>query len=676
MPKVRRDPARRIETLREEIRKHDHLYYVLDRPALADTAYDALFRELRELEEAHPALLTPDSPTRRVAGQVSEKFQPARHAAPMLSLESDASAEAAKRFDERLQKLLGKEEALHYVAEPKLDGVSLELVYENGTLIRATTRGDGVTGEDVTVNARTIGSIPLRLRSGKKVPSLPDLLSLRGEVMLHTRDFESLNERLVTNGEEPFANPRNAAAGALRQLDSSITASRPLAFYAYDVLDAQPPLTVRFQHALLEALRSWGLKVSDLPARVAGIDGILAYHAEMEARRDELEFEIDGVVVKLDDLAARDDLGTTARHPRWAFAFKFPPRKEVTRVQHVAWSVGRTGVVTPVALLLPVELGGVTVSRASLHNRSEILRKDIREGDLVRLERAGDVIPYVVERIEELERERAGQVPIATECPSCGTTLEERGPFQVCPNRYGCRAQLVGRIVHLASRQALDIEGLGEERVKLLVQEGLVARLPDLFALSLTQVLSLPGFAEKSAGALVAALERGRTTTLERFLNGLGIPEVGVAVARDLARHFGSLSALRSASLDDLQAISGVGPRMAEEICGYFADPVNARLLDELTPLFTLAIPEKAQQGGALQGKKIVFTGGLTALSRPEAKQRVEALGARVASAVSKSTDLVVAGEEAGSKLDEARRLGLRVLDEQEFLALLEDLER
>ena len=463
----RRDPARRIETLRESIRRHDHLYYVVDRPEIADTAYDALFRELRELEEAHPELVTPDSPTRRVAGQVSVKFQPARHAAPMLSLESDASAEAAKRFDERLQKLLGKEEDLYYVAEPKLDGVSLELVYERGALVRAATRGDGVTGEDVTVNARTIGSVPLRLRSGKGVPPLPDLLSLRGEVMLHTRDFEALNERLVANGEEPFANPRNAAAGALRQLDSSITASRPLVFYAYDVLDAQPALSVALQHELLSALGQWGLKVSSLPQQVQGIEGILEYHREMEARRDDLDFEIDGVVVKLDDLAARDDLGTTARHPRWAFAFKFPPRKEVTRVQQVAWSVGRTGVVTPVALLLPVELGGVTVSRASLHNRSEILRKDIREGDLVRLERAGDVIPYVVERIDEPGRERAGQVPIATTCPSCDTELEERGPFQVCPNRYGCRAQLVGRIVHLAGREALDIEGLGEERAKL-----------------------------------------------------------------------------------------------------------------------------------------------------------------------------------------------------------------
>lgn len=670
----RRDPARRIESLREAIRRHDHLYYVVDRPEIADTEYDALFHELRELEEAHPELVTPDSPTRRVSGQVSEKFQPARHAAPMLSLESDASAEAAKRFDERLQKLLGKEEDLHYVAEPKLDGVSLELVYERGALVRAATRGDGVTGEDVTVNARTIGSIPLRLRSGEDVPPLPDLLSLRGEVMLHTRDFEALNERLVANGEEPFANPRNAAAGALRQLDSSITASRPLVFYAYDVLDAQPALGVALQHELLSALGQWGLKVSSLPQQVQGIEGILGYHREMEARRDDLEFEIDGVVVKLDDLGARDDLGTTARHPRWAFAFKFPPRKEVTRVQQVAWSVGRTGVVTPVALLLPVELGGVTVSRASLHNRSEILRKDIREGDLVRLERAGDVIPYVVERIDEPGRERAGRVPIATTCPSCDTELEERGPFQVCPNRYGCPAQLVGRIVHLAGREALDIEGLGEERAKLLVQHGLASRLPDLFGLTVEQVLTLPGFAEKSAGALVAALERARTTTLERFLNGLGIPEVGVAVARDLARHFGSVAALRAASLDDLQAMSGVGPRMAEVIYGYFADPVNAQLLDELTPLFTLAAPARAQQGGALQGKKIVFTGGLSSLARSEAKARVEALGARVASSVSKATDLVVAGDEAGTKLDEARRLGLRVLDETEFLALLEEL--
>jgi DNA ligase (NAD+) len=528
-----------------------------------------------------------------------------------------------------------------------------------------------VTGEDVTVNARTIGSIPLRLRSGRGIPPFPDLLSIRGEVMLPTRDFEALNERLVANDEEPFSNPRNAAAGALRQLDSSITASRPLAFYAYDVLDAQPPLKIAFQHELLDALRTWGLKVSDLPARVSGIEGILEYHAAMQARRDELDFEIDGIVVKLDDLAAREDLGRTARHPRWAFAFKFPPRKEVTRVQQVAWSVGRTGVVTPIALLLPVELGGVTVARASLHNRSELLRKDIREGDLVRLERAGDVIPYVVERIEEPDRERAAGVHVPASCPSCATPLVERGPFQICPNRYGCRAQIVGRIVHLSGREALDIEGLGEERAKLLVDHGLVPTLPDLFRIQPEALLGLPGFAEKSANALAAALDKARSTSLERFLNGLGIPEVGVAVARDLARHFGSIDALRRATLDELQAMSGIGPRMAEEISNYFADPATVGLLDELAQLFVLTAPARAAAGGPLQGKKVVFTGGLTAIGRKEAKEIVESLGAKVVGSVSKNTDLVIAGEDAGSKLEEAERLKLEVLDEAGFLDLL-----
>jgi DNA ligase (NAD+) len=664
---ARSQDAARIEKLRAEIRRHDYLYYVLDRPKIADAAYDRLFRRLQELETAHPELVSPDSPTQRVAGAVLEKFASARHAAPMLSLDSSSDPEALLRFDERLRKALGKE-ALDYVVEPKLDGVSLEVVYEEGVLVRAATRGDGVTGEDVSANARTIASVPLRLRTADL--AAPRRLALRGEVMLHVADFEQLNEGLIAAGEEPFANPRNFAAGTLRQLDSRTTAARPLVFYAYDIL-AVEGWQGASQWQVFEDLRKWGVVPCPRARRVSGVEEIRAYHRELGEARDDLEFEIDGVVVKLDDFEAREDLGSTARHPRWAFAFKFPPRKEITRVEKILASVGRTGVVTPVAMLLPVEIGGVTVARASLHNREEVARKDIREGDRVRIERAGDVIPYVVERIDEPGHRRGAPFRMPRDCPSCGTPLIERGPFTVCPNGWVCRAQLVGRIVHFASRQALDIEGLGEETAKQLVAEGLVRELPDVFGLAAERLMPLAGFAEKSATQLVAAIAKGRHTSLERFLNALGIPEVGVAVARDLARHFGDLDALRRASEATLQEIPGVGPRMAEAITAFFADARNRKLLGRLAPLFRLQRPPRVVASGALTGKKFVFTGGLSALPREEAKRLVESLGAKVSGSVSKATDYVVVGEDPGSKADDAGRLAVKILEEAEFVALL-----
>ncbi len=667
------DHAReRIHELRELIRYNDWLYYVKDAPEISDAEYDRAFKELQTLEEAFPAYASPDSPTQRVGGQPAERFPTVEHLAPMLSLDSDAAAEAVARFDERLRKVL-PDERISYVAEPKLDGLSVELVYEEGVLTRASTRGDGRRGEGITENVKTIRSVPLKLRADG-VP-VPETLAIRGEIVLQVDGFEALNERLMAEGKEPFANPRNAAAGSLRQLDPAISASRPLEAYAYDVLFAssQP---ARTQWETLELLRTWGFRVSNQIERATTLAQLAAYHASIMEQRDDLPFEIDGVVIKLDDLPARDEVGATSRHPRWAFAWKFPPRAELTRILAIIPSVGRTGVVTPVAIMRPVEIGGVTVSRATLHNREEVARKDVREGDMVRVQRAGDVIPQVVERVEEEDHERGEEFRMPVGCPSCGTELEERGPFTVCPNSFGCPAQLVGRIQHFGSRPALDIEGLGEETAKLLVEQELVRRVPDLFELTADQLVELEGFAELSANNLVDAIDRARSTELARFLYGLGIPEVGVAVARDLARAFGTMEALREADEEALEQVDGVGPIMAGRIVEFFREPHNTANLDRLLSFMRqLTAPERPAEGGALEGKTFVFTGGLDSMSRDDAKKRVEALGAKATGSVSKKTDYVVAGEDPGSKLEKAESLGLTVLDEAGFLALLAELE-
>jgi DNA ligase (NAD+) len=728
--------ASRAAELRHEIRHHDYLYYVRDAPEVSDEQYDRLFRELQTIEERFPELRTPDSPTQRIAGQPAASFPTVEHAAPMLSLDSDQDPASLRRFDERLRKALAEHrpgEPVGYVLEPKLDGASIELIYEQGVLARASTRGDGRRGEGVTQNVRTIPAVPLRLREGRR--PVPAFVAVRGEVIMRAADFEKLNESLLAAGKEPFANPRNAAAGALRQLDPQITAARPLDLYAYDVLswgegEAGPPgqaaapgaartpgapggvPAVASQWEVLATLADWGLRVNGLARQAASLDEVLAYHAELEARRDDLGYEIDGVVIKLDDLAAREAVGWTSRHPRWAFAFKFPPRKEVTRILSILPSVGRTGVVTPVALMLPVELGGVTVARATLHNREEVARKDVREGDRVRVQRAGDVIPQVIERIEEPDRERGPEWRMPAACPSCGTPLVERGPFTVCPNAFQCPAQLAGRIVHFASRGALDIEGLGDETAKLFVAEGLVRQLPELFDLRAEQLVGLPGFAEKSAQKLVEALARAADVELARFLYGLGIPEVGSAVARDLARHFGGFAALRAAGDAELQQVRGIGPRMSEQIVAFFAEPRNAAILDgllervrlrEAPPRPALAAGSAGSAGGEgaaepagsaaaaeaggvagagegvtgaaagqpLAGKKFVFTGSMARLPRRDAEALVESLGARATGSVSKATDYVVVGEEPGSKAEKARGLGVTILDEAAFLALL-----
>lgn len=662
----RSDGERRVRELHTLLRHHEYLYHVKDAPEISDEAYDALFHELQTLEERFPDLATPDSPTQRVGAVAVDKFPAVEHTVPMLSLDSSQDEAVLRRFDERMRKAV--RDLVRYVVEPKLDGASVELVYRDGVLLRASTRGDGQVGEGITENVRTIGAVPLRLREG--VQAIPGSLAVRGEVIMRVGAFEQLNERLLAEGKEPFANPRNAAAGSLRQLDPQITAQRPLDLYAYDVLamDGAPLAT---QAEVLAALAAWGFPVNELAGPAADVGEILGYHRDLEARRDDLAYEIDGIVVKLDLLAAREELGATSHHPRWAFALKFPPRKEVTRVLAIVLSVGRTGVVTPVAMLRPVELGGVTVSRASLHNREEVARKDVREGDRVRVQRAGDVIPQVVERVVEAGRKRAVPFRMPTRCPSCETPLVERGPFTVCPNGFECPAQLAGRLQHFGSRGALDIEGLGEETAKQLVAEGLVRHLPDLFTLEAAQLVRLEGFAEKSAVNLLNAIAAASTPELHRFLHGLGIPEVGATVAKDLVAHFGMLTALRTATAEELAAVPGVGPKMAEHITGFFGSPRNAELLDTLLDGRLTVRESEGRRKGALAGLKVVFTGGLERLSRSEAKALVERLGARATSSVSKETDYVVAGSDAGSKLDKARKLGLTVLTEDEFLALL-----
>ncbi|MEE8117412.1 MAG: NAD-dependent DNA ligase LigA [Gemmatimonadales bacterium] len=661
----RSEAQRRLRALRAEIRHHDYLYYVKDTPEVSDEAYDTLFRELRQLEERFPELATPDSPTQRVGGMVFDRFPPVEHAAPMLSLASDRDEAALRRFDERVRKGVGG--AVRYVLEPKLDGASVELVYEGGTLVRASTRGDGIVGEGITDNVRTIASVPLRLRDEV---ALPEFLAVRGEVIMHLSDFEKLNERLMDEGKEPFANPRNAAAGALRQLDPTVTASRPLDIYVYDVLDVRG-FEITCQTDALDAIRAWGLPVTTLIETADTVEEMLAYHSSLLERRDDLDFEIDGVVIKLDEFAARRRLGATSHHPRWAYAYKFPPRREVTRVLEIVPSVGRTGVVTPVALMHPVELGGVTVSRATLHNREEVARKDIREGDMVRVQRAGDVIPQVIERIDEPDRTRGPQFRMPKACPSCGTALIERGPFTVCPNGLECPAQLAGRLEHFASREALDMEGLGAESARLLVSTGLVRHLDDLFDLTPAQLRQLEGFADKSANNLVAAIEQSSRVPLNRFLYGLGIPEVGVTVARSLAAQFGTFETLRRAGTDDLTAVDGVGPKMAEQIAGFFASEHNRDALDRLVGKVTLSETAPVSSGDTLAGVKFVFTGGLTRLSRSDAEALVASLGGRVVGSVSKQTDYVVAGTDPGSKLAQAEQLGVTVLDEEGFIALL-----
>ncbi len=660
---------RRVERLRREIEYHNYRYYVLDSPVISDAEYDALMAELRRLEEQYPELVTPDSPTQRVGAPPSEAFAPVRHEVPMLSLDNAFTDEDVHAFDRRVREHLGVER-VDYSCEPKLDGLAISILYENGRLTRAATRGDGFTGEDVTANVRTIRTVPLRLLG----TGWPERFEVRGEVFMPIEGFKRLNQWALRHGEKVFANPRNAAAGSLRQLDPKITAQRPLDFYAYGHGVFPREALPDTHHELLDRFLSWGVPVSPLREVVQGVEGCLDYYRRMRERRNSLPYEADGVVYKVDRFQWQERLGYTARAPRWAIAHKFPAHEATTVVEAVEVQVGRTGILTPVAKLRPVQVGGVTVSSATLHNFEEVKRKDIRVGDTVIVRRAGEVIPEVVKVVVEKRPPDAKPVEPPERCPVCGAEVvaDPGGTLIRCSGGLYCPAQRKAAIKHFASRRAMDIQGLGEKLIDQLLEKGLVRDVADLYHLTADQLARLERMGPKSAQNLIAALEKSKHTTLARFLYALGIREVGEVTAQILADHFGSLERLMEADEAELACIPGIGPVVAKHIVTFFRQPHNREVIERLRRAGVhWEEGEKAAAPKPLAGKSFVFTGTLSSMTREEAKRRVEALGGHVTNSVSKKTDYVVAGENPGAKLDKAEQLGVKILNEAEFLALL-----
>ncbi len=665
---TREEAKKRLEELRELINYHNYRYYVLDSPEIPDAEYDRLFRELLELERQFPDLVTPDSPSQRVGAPPLEEFETVAHTIPMLSLDNAFSAEEMRDFDDRCRRLLGLSGLLEYVAEPKLDGLAVELVYENGVLAVGSTRGDGFTGENVTQNLRTIKSIPLRLIT-RELPA-PERLEVRGEVIMNLEDFRKLNEQRERNGEPPFANPRNAAAGSVRQLDPSVTASRPLDIYCYGYGQIIGP-TFGTHLEVLEAFRKWGLKVNPHVQLCRGIEEVEEYYHRMAELREELPYEIDGVVVKVNRLDYQRRLGEKTRSPRWAIAWKFAARQEMTQVEDIVAQVGRTGVLTPVAILKPVRVSGVVVSRATLHNQDEIDRLDVRIGDWVVVQRAGDVIPEIVSVVKSKRTGKERPYHLPDRCPVCGAKVErlEGEVAHRCTNA-SCPAQLKERIKHFASKRAMDIDGLGEKLIDQLVDKGLVKDVADLYYLRKEDLLKLERMADKSAQNILDAIEASKDRSPDRVLYALGIRYVGEHMARVLMNHFGSFEALRRATYDDLIAIPEVGPAVAQAVVSFFQQPANLELLDRLAKAGVKLErkPEEAEAGPRpFEGKTFVFTGALQSMTRDEAQELVERLGGRAASSVSRKTDYVVVGENPGSKAQRARELGIPMISEEEF---------
>ena len=653
----------RVEKLRSQLQRHAHLYYVQSRPEIEDSEYDKLFGQLQALELEWPELITTDSPTQRVGVEPQGSFGTAEHSVPMLSLDSTQKLEDLVRFEKRIKEIVGIQP--EYLVEPKLDGASIELVYEKGLFVRAVTRGNGQVGDLVTENARTISSLPLRLLDAEA--TIPETLSVRGEVIMYLSEFEELNKAMIGKGLDPYANARNSAAGSLRQLDSRVTAERPLEVMIFDILQC-PGSVFKSDLEGLEMLKDWGFKVAPEAKLVTALSEIEEYYRSYEDRRDKLDYEIDGVVVKVNQLDVRGKLGNTSHHPRWALALKFEPRKAITRIREIEVSVGRTGKLTPVAVLDPVIVGGVTVARASLHNREELERKDVRGGDLVRIQRAGDVIPQVVERVEEKGVDRGAEFKIPDNCPVCEVEVVERGPFSYCPNRFGCAAQLKRGILHFSSREGLDIEGLGEEVCSMLVDKGLVSELADLFVLEVGELEILDRFGKKSADNLVKAIREKKSIEFSRFIYGLGIPEVGVTVAKNLANEFRNLSALQGASKERLESIDGIGPIMSEQIYEFLHSDITAARIRSILNQGIILISPKISQNAEMSGMTFVFTGKLIQLNRSGAREAVENVGGKVSGSVSSKTNFVVVGEDPGSKFQKAVELGVEVLSENEFL--------
>ncbi|ENO90283.1 NAD-dependent DNA ligase LigA [Thauera linaloolentis] len=668
----------RAQALREEIARHDHAYYVLDEPTIPDAEYDRLFHELQALEDGHPELCTPDSPTRRVGGKPLAQFPPIRHRVPMLSIrtETDTGASGAQTFDARIRRELGLEEGdaeVEYVAELKFDGLAISLRYEHGVLAQAATRGDGETGEDVSSNVRTMRAVPLRLRG-----DAPAVLEVRGEVYMRRDDFEALNRRQADAGEKTFVNPRNAAAGSIRQLDPSIAARRPLSFFAYGLGETEGWAVPATHAGVLDAIAAFGLPVCEHRARVHGADGLAAFHARIAELRDTLPFDIDGVVYKVNSLELQRQLGFVTREPRWAVAHKYPAQEAVTLLRDIEVQVGRTGALTPVARLEPVFVGGVTVTNATLHNQDEIDRKDVRIGDWVVVRRAGDVIPEVVAPVVERRQGELARFDLLARfpaCPVCGSHVV-RGEDEVvarCTGGLFCPAQRKQALLHFAGRRAMDIEGLGDKLVEQLVDAAIVKTPVDIYRLGILALANLERMGEKSAQNLLAAIDKSRSTTLARFIFALGIRNVGEATARDLARYFGTLDSVMDADADALQQVPDVGPIVARSIVAFFGEPHNREVIEQLRAAgvhWPEGEPLRPAAGG-LAGQTFVLTGTLPTLTRDEAKALIEARGGKVAGSVSKKTTWLVAGAEAGSKLVKAQALGVDILDEDGLRDLL-----
>jgi DNA ligase (NAD+) len=664
--------AARAEKLRREIDRANYNYHVKDAPTLPDAEYDRLFRELQLLEEQHPGLATADSPTRRIGAPPGEAFAQVTHSTPMLSLNNAFGEPEVEAFDRRVREGLGVAGPVEYAVEPKFDGLAVSLTYEKGVFALGATRGDGYTGEDVTTNLRTVRSMPLRLEGR----NLPEVLEVRGEVLMLKGDFQTLNREQQKKGEKEFANPRNAAAGALRQLDSRITARRRLVFFAYGIGRVSGGKIPADRHSRqLDSLESMGFPVARQRSVVKGVEGLLSFYRDIGSQRDSLPFQIDGVVYKVDELESQARLGFVSRAPRFAVAHKYPAQEEITQVLGIDVQVGRTGALTPVARLAPVFVGGATVTNATLHNEDEVKRKDVRIGDYVIVRRAGDVIPEVVGVVKERRGDGARQFRMPSKCPVCGSAVErlEDEAAARCTAGLYCPAQRKQALLHFASRRALDIEGLGEKLVDQLVDQGLVKTPADLYRLDAGTLASLERMAEKSADNVVAAIGKSKTTSLARFIYALGIRNVGEATARDMARHFGKLEPLMRAGDEELQQVPDVGPVVARSIARFFAEPHNRQVVAQLRSL-GVTWPESAVIRAARQplaGKTFVLTGTLPHLARDEAKERIEAVGGKVAGSVSKKTDYVIAGAEPGSKYDKALELGIAVLDEQGLLELL-----
>lgn len=660
------EAEKKIDKLSKEIEHHNYLYYVKNNPEISDAEFDQLLNELKELESEFPDLVKPDSPTQRVGGAVAEGFKSVKHRVPMMSIDNISSDEEAYEFDKRVKRLIGTEDGIKYVTEPKFDGVSASLTYDGGLLVQGATRGNGSVGEDVTTNLKTVNTIPLRL-SGN---GIPELIEIRGEVLFPIEAFKKLNKELAEEGEPLFANPRNAASGAIRQLDSSITASRPLTFYAWGIGEVKGE-EIGTEWELVENLREWGFKVEERIMLCSGIEEAISYQKELEGARDGLPYEADGIVIKVNRRDYQKELGATAKHPRWNIAYKFKPRQGTTVIKDIIVQVGRVGLLTPVAELEPVKIGGITIKRASLHNDDIIRERDIRIGDTVLIQRAGDVIPEVVMPIVEKRTGKEKKFEMPEECPSCGTKVEKEGAYTYCPN-LSCPAQLKGRIIHLASRRAFDIEGLGEKIVVMLMNKKLVKDMADVFTLRKEQLVPLERFADKSAGNLEAEIEKSKKIGFDRFINALSIRHVGERVAQILAENCHSIDDLMNADLEKLLEIHTIGTEIAKSIVHFFELERNRNLVAKMLDAgVDIQYEDKSERTDKLKGMVFVFSGALESMTRDEAEKLVAVHGGRATSSVSKKTNYVVAGSDPGSKMEKANELGIEVLNEEQFNELI-----